>query len=104
MSANTYRFYHCCVDWPEGDVHCAGGLCDMISANREISRRTFLRHVDRADLRGLEADLSYETHPAKGLTMAADWHVSYHRSVLHGRRVYYFRNSGIEHVFVRGSN
>ena len=33
--------------------------------------------------------------------MAADWAVSYHRSKLHGRRVYYFRHSAIEFVFTQ---
>lgn len=37
---------------------------------------------------------------SRGLTMAGDWSVSYHRSRLHGRAVYYLRWSAIEYVFV----
>jgi hypothetical protein len=68
----------------------------MIEAARGITRRTFLKHVDRAELRDMEKGLGYERG---GLMMASDWAVSYHRSTLHGKRCYYFRHSAIEHVF-----
>ena len=71
----------------------------MIDKNINISRETFLKYVNRDDLRDLETSLSYEQHPKRGLTMAGDYSVSYHRSKLHGRRVYYFRQSAIEYVF-----
>ena len=90
------KIYSSCVNWPRNDVPA---LCAMIDSNRLVSRRTFLRHVDREDLRELENGLGYETHHKRGLTMAADCCVSYHRSTLHGKRVYYFRQSAIEYVF-----
>lgn len=90
------NFYSSCVHWPRNDVEA---LREMIDAARMITRRTFLRHVDRNELQELEMALSYEQHPKRGLTMAADWAVSYHRSTLHGKRVYYFRHSAIEYVF-----
>lgn len=93
------RYYQCCVCWPSEDVHVDGGLCDMISAGHGISRRTFLQHVDREDMRELEHELGYERDTRRGLTMANDYHVSYHRSTLHGERVYYFTHSAIEYVF-----
>lgn len=93
------RFYHSCVDWPEADVDEPGGLCDMIDNALQISRRTFLAHVDRRQLAELERELGYSRHHQQGLTMAKDYHVSYHRSQLHGQRVYYFRHSAIEYVF-----
>jgi hypothetical protein len=92
------RFYSDCVGWPRHDVDT--GLVPMIEGARTITRRTFCRHVHPGDLADLEAQLSYATHPRQGLTMAGDWAVSYHRSKLHGRRVYYFRHSAIEFVFV----
>jgi hypothetical protein len=99
MSMNEYRFYRTCVSWPDRDVPA---LSAMIEASTDITRRTFLKHVNREDLKQLEDDLNYAAHWMQGgLTMAADWHVSYHRSKLHGRRVYYFRHSAIEYVFVR---
>lgn len=96
-----YRFYSTCVGWPERDVHREGGLCDLIDVALEISRRTFLKYVDREEQREIEQGLSYALHPKQGLTMAQDWHVRYFRSRWHGRRVYGFWHSGIEYVFVR---
>lgn len=95
----SLRYLNCCVNWPSGDVSAPGGLNDMIEASIDVTRRTFLKHVDKDDLRFLGAALSYEPHPKLGLTMAGDWAVSYHRSKLHGKTVYYFRHSAIEHVF-----
>lgn len=93
------NFFGTCVGWEPQDVHTEGGLCDMIDQAMNISRETFLKHVDRDGLKEMEVNLGYAAHPKKGLTMAADWHVSYHRSKLHGQRVYFFKWSGIEHVF-----
>jgi hypothetical protein len=93
-----HRFFNSCVGWCESDVHAPGGLCDLIDNRRTISRRTFLRHVDRDELRDIERDLGY----GAWLRMAADWHVEYFRSTLHGRRVYGFRHSAIEYVFTSG--
>jgi len=92
-------YFRSCVSWPAVDVNRPGGLMDMVDDSIEISRRTFRQHVDLEALEGLERGLGYEAHPARGLTMAGDWSVSYHRSKLHGQRVYYFRQSAIEYVF-----
>ena len=92
-----YYFYRNCVNWPRNDVDA---LSNMIDNAIEISRTTFLSHVNRDELRSLEEDLSYASHPSQGLTMAGDYYVSYHRSKLHGKRVYYFRHSSIEYVFI----
>lgn len=93
------NFYSSCVSWPRHDVSANGGLSDMIQEARPITRRTFLKNVDRSELKTIETQMGYEAHPRRGLTMAADWAVSYHRSKLHGRTVYYFRHSAIEYVF-----
>ena len=90
-----YRFYLCCVDWPRAQV---AELCDMVDKARVITRRTFLRHVDRVALQGLETRLGYDAR----LRMAADWQVSYHRSSYRGKRVYFFKHSSVEYVFVGG--
>ena len=93
-------FYHNCVGWPRDDVHEPGGLCDMIDAARPITRKTFLKHVDRNDQRDLERMLGYAPHePDSCLTMKRDWAVSYHRSELHEQRVYFFTQSAVEYVF-----
>jgi len=97
LKENSYHFYSDCVNWPKNDVEA---LTDMIDRAIDISRRTFLKHVDRENLREIEKSLGYEAHHNQGLTMAGDWHVSYHRSKWHEDTVYYFKHSGIEHVFV----
>jgi hypothetical protein len=96
----VYRFYSNCVCWPRHDVFCAGGLRDLINQRREISRRAFLCHVEREELRGIEENLGYTQHPRQGLTMAGDYHIEYFVSRWHDNRVYGFRHSGIEYVFV----
>lgn len=92
-------FYCNCLNWTRSDVHCPGGLRDMIDQRRRISRQTFLRHVCRDSLRRCASALGYESHASRGLTMAGDHHVQYFRSEHHGETVYYFVNSSIEYVF-----
>lgn len=94
-----FRFETTCVDVPFMEV---GALVDMIDGGVRVTRGTFLRHVHRGDLAELEGKLGYADHPARGLTMAADWHVSYHKGTFKGRRCYYFRHSAIEHIFTEG--
>lgn len=93
-----YRYLNCCVAMAPADVPA---LSRMIADARDVTRRTFLQHVDRDEQRDLEAQLGYVGHPKQGLTMAGDWHVSYHRSEWKGERCYFFRWSHIEHYFVR---
>jgi hypothetical protein len=94
-----YRFATSCTSVPRRDVEELNNM-RFGSSDREITRRTFLAHVDRNEMRELETALGY-AHPNSrvDLTMAADWAVSYHRSKAFGRRVYYFCWSSIEHVF-----
>ncbi len=78
--------------------------CDieaMTDSAMDVSRRTFLRHVDQVELASVSAGLGYELHPSRGLTMGNDAHVTYHRSKYRGRRCYYFRWSAIEYIFQR---
>jgi len=77
----------------------ASAISDMVDNAIDVSRKTFLKHVDRDDLAAMEAAMGYADHPSRGLTMAADWHVSYHRSKYRGRRCYYFCHSCIEYIF-----
>jgi len=90
------RYHGTCVNWNQHDLQ---SLHDMIDSAITISRQTFRKHVDHDDLRLVERQLGYDEHPKQGLTMAGDNYVSYHRSTLKGQRVYYFRQSAIEHVF-----
>ena len=99
--SEKYTFYSNCVDWPRGDVNREGGLRDMIDDAIDITRRTFLKYVDPAEIADIEQNLGYARHPSQGLTMAGDCHVTYHRSKLHGKRCYFFCHSAIEHVFTK---
>lgn len=78
----------------------ARDITPMVDAERNITRRTFLKHVDRRSLERVEAELGYSAHPAQGLTMAGDYHVAYYRSTFRGKPCVFFRWSAIEYVFV----
>ena len=93
------KFYNNCVGWNPDDVDTNDGLANMIDSAFSISRRQFLQLVDRDELKELEEGLGYSEHHTQGLTMAADYHVSYHTSQLHGKPCAFFKQSAIEHVF-----
>lgn len=84
-------------------TQCGGRLLPLlercIESERTVTRGTFMRHVSRSSLREVERALGYERHWRHGLTMAADWHVSYHLSVWGERACAFFTWSGIEYVF-----
>ena len=96
----AYHFHRNCVNTPRADVPALG---QMIDDAIDITRQTFLQHVDREELAEIEQNMGYAAHPLQGLTMAADWHVSYHRSKWKGKRCYYFRHSAIEYYFLNGN-
>jgi hypothetical protein len=98
MSTPRYTYYSSCVGWPEDDID---DLAGMIDAAVGVTRATFCKHVDHMELIEIENKLGYDHYPARGLYMQNDWHVSYHRSKLHGKRVYFFKHSAIEYVFTR---
>jgi hypothetical protein len=68
----------------------------IIDHSIDITRDTFLKYVDRNELRNIESHLGYDRY----LPMSKDWHVSYFKSRLPtGRPVYGFVHSAIEFVF-----
>ena len=96
---HEYRYHKSCVGFSDRETHAPGGLVDMIDNAKEITRGTFMKNVDADEMRRLQRELGYVDHHKQGLTMAADWHVTYHRSKLFGNPVYYFRWSAIEYIF-----
>ena len=88
------RFITDCISAKGPDISA------MTETAIDITRRTFLKHVNREDLDLLAVGMGYQRHPQQGLTMAADYSVSYHRSKYQSRRCYYFCWSAIEYVFV----
>jgi hypothetical protein len=97
--SKTYSFFQNCVGWEPDDVHSEGGLNSLIDDRIQITRSTFLKHVDGDEIKEIASQLGYNAHPKQGLTMAADWHIEYFRSKHHNERVYGFRHSAIEFVF-----
>jgi hypothetical protein len=70
----SHTYFTNCVNWPPDDVHVKGGLCDMIDEARTVTRRTFCRHVDRADREKLERAVGYEVPARRGyLSMGRDF-------------------------------
>jgi hypothetical protein len=55
----SFAYYNNCVNWDAHDVNAEGGLCDMVSSGREITRRTFIRHVGLPLLREFEREMGY---------------------------------------------
>ena len=73
----------------------------MKDAATQVTRKTFMQHVNREDLRELEDQLGYARHYKQGLVMANDYHVSYWKGVFAGEPCFYFDHSLIEHIFTR---
>jgi hypothetical protein len=94
-----FTFLNNCVDWNRQTVNCEGGLTEMIERSLEITRKTFLKHVDSGLLAEMAGNMGYCKYRNQGLTMASDYHITYYRSKLFGSVVYYFKHSGIEFVF-----
>lgn len=87
--SGTFHFVTRCVETKSHE------LAEMERRARPIARRAFLKHVNREELREWERRLGYAAHPRKGLTMAADCHVTYYK----GRRCIGFDWSRIDHIF-----
>lgn len=96
-----FHFHSSCVCWERSDVD---NLSKMIDESSDITRATFLKHVDKDFMNEWERSAGYAIGREKGLRMANDFAVSYHKSKLHGQKVYYFRHSAIEHVFVKADH
>jgi hypothetical protein len=90
-----YHYFKTCVDHSQEEVPA---LCAMIDEAIDISLRTFRKHC--IGFAEIAKQLGYERDSRKGLTIANDWHVSYHRSKYNGKRCYYLRWSAIEHIWL----
>lgn len=92
--------------WHIGDCVSLGDhvpeLGNMIDKEVQVTYRTFRARVGGDVLDEWAKDHGYETHPAKGLILKNDWHVSYHKSWWYKERCYYLQWSGFEHVWLEG--
>lgn len=74
----------------------AKSITDMVDSSREITCKTFFRHVDRKEVSLM---LGYSLHKLRGLTIRDDYTISYHKSKYRGKPCYYLVWSAIEYVF-----
>lgn len=85
--------YHFLIDCVQAD--CGQDINDMKETGREITRRTFLKYVNKESLKEVENNLGYD----RDFSMARDWHVSYHKGTFCGDPAVWFVWSAIEHIF-----
>jgi hypothetical protein len=90
----AFGFFCNCVMWDKRTVDTE--LVPMIENSVQITRRTFVKRVNKEDLRLLKDSLGYD----KYFPMSSDWHVTYYKSKINKKTVYFFRHSAIEYVFV----
>jgi len=81
-------------------INADGAVINKMKAEaKEITRRTFLNHVNRASLRYVEECCNYSAHHTQGLTMAGDKYIAYYKSRYEGIPCSYLVYSGIEYIF-----
>ena len=91
--AKRTLFTRCC-----DGVATSEQLHEMYDREREITLRTFARHVD---IRPIAEDMGYQYGPrVKGLRLSKDWAVRFYKSTFCGQPCYYMDHSAIDHVFL----
>ena len=70
----------------------------MVDEAIDITLCTFRKHC--VGFAEIATQLGYAQDSRKGLTIAQDWHVSYHRSKYNGERCYFLQWSGIEYIWL----
>lgn len=93
----TYTFK--CSSVPR---HLLSEFLEAMERDIQVNRRTFRKHVCHSSLAVVEEILGYAKHPRQGLTLAGDWAVSYGRSKMFGKWIYFIKWSSIEFVFMEG--
>lgn len=92
--AADYRYACNCTDLNDGrPIH------EMVEAAVDVTYRTVLKHC--LGLLDWAVQQGYSRHPNQGLTLKADWAVSFHKSTFKGRPCYYVRWSAIEYIWVK---
>lgn len=83
------QYNTCCVSANGNDIN------EMQYSGTEITRRTFLKRVDRDSMRDQETMLGY----TRDFVMSNDWHVRYYKGTYRGKPCVYFVHSAIEYIF-----
>ncbi len=97
----TFHYWTNCVNIPSINID---ELSIMIDSSIDITRKTFLKYVDREELSILSQNMGYSDHYRHGLTMAGDYHVSYHKGTIMQKVCYFFTHSAIEYMFLKVDN
>jgi len=87
----SYHFVTNCIHSTAEAIH------QMTDDAREITWRTFTRHVSVDELKALFP--FYDWSGSHGLHLSRDWSVSYWKSTYQGRPCYYVDHSRIEYIF-----
>ena len=86
-----YRYEICCVD-------STGELIDAMKDDaQDVTYRTFRAHCEGVD--EWAKSKGYDRRSNQGLTLKADWAVSYHKGIYDGRPCYFLCWSGIEYIW-----
>ena len=72
---------------------------NMKDAAQDITRQTFIRYVNPLTLLTIALQLGYAKHHKQGLTMAGDFHITYHKSIYKNQPCVYFTWAAIEYIF-----
>lgn len=93
MSKKLELVTRCCDDQVTGDE-----IIEMCEKGREITYRTFAKHVN---VEALAKNMGYAYgRQEQGLRLSADYAVHFFRSVIRGLPCYYMDWSRIEHIFM----
>ena len=96
---SKFSYYTNCVDCPGPDPGDA--INELQDSCVGITRKTFMRNVDKDDRKKLEEQLGYFLNHRQGLTMAKDWHPGYYKGKFRGETCYFFDHSRIEYIFLK---
>lgn len=124
MSYDKLVFFRACDTWPDHlvDIDEAkegfGGLIQLQEEAEDVTADEFLENVDQDSVMEWVQHFGYSgptiasnnpshplhnpEHPSDSLvkSMEEDYTVSFHKSMMLGREVYYFQHSRIEHVYI----
>lgn len=81
-------------------IHSTGELINaMTEQAKAVTYRTMMRHCE--GMFEFAKELGYNRSRSQGLTLKRDWAVSFHKSFYGSWPCYYFRWSGIEHIWIK---
>lgn len=89
-----FAYLGCCIYLDRDSV----GV--MVEDAIDLTSRVFRERIGEENYAKLSNHLGYSFVDEGVLTLASDWHVSFHRSQYESQPCYYCNHSAIEYVFV----